>query len=352
MKLPWRLIWGLGAILALGVLLVWLQGGFITKVSPGRSPIAYTHPSGTVATVEEKKLPRLLRWPGTVQATATARIAPKIAGRILTLVELGSFVNKDQELARLDDREIRARLKAAQAQLAASRAEAERAHADAARMRRLFAQEAATERDLEQVEAASRAASARVREAQHQVEAAQAQLAETRLIAPFSGNVTERLANPGDLAIPGQPILGLQNPDRLEVKSHIPEQCSYFLSLGTALTIHIPAVGKHLEVKVSEISAAADRLSHTLEVKAQLPAQPGILPGSFAWVEQACGEETMLLIPAAAVRRVGQLEEVLLARAGETVQTRLIRTGRRIGDQVEVLAGLEAGDPVLVPEGR
>ncbi len=353
MKLPGRfVISSVGAILILAGLFLWLQGGFTRKVAPGRSPIAYTQPTGVVVTVEERKLPRFLRWPGVVQATATARIAPKIAGQILTLVELGAFVQQNQELARLDDKEIRARLKAAQAQLAAARAEAARARADAVRMRRLFAQDAATQRDLEQAEAAFRTASARVRESLHQVEAAQAQLAETRLLAPFSGNVSARLANPGDLAIPGQAILSLENPNQLEVKSHIPEQCSYFLTPDATLNVEIPAAGKRFAVKVSEISAAADPFSHTLEVKAVLPPQPGVLPGAFAWVEQACGEETLRLVPAAAIRQVGQLEEVFLARSGEAIQTRLIRTGRRIGDKVEVLAGLEAGDPVLVPEGR
>lgn len=353
MKLPGRLsLSSIGAILVLAGLFFWLWGESATKVAPGRSPIAYTPPTGVVVTVEERKLPRFLRWPGVVQATAAARIAPKIAGQILTLVELGAFVHQNQELARLDDKQIRAHLKVAQAQLAAARAEAERARTDAVRTRRLFAQNAATQRDLEQAEAAFRAASARVRESLHQVEAAQAQLAETRLLAPFSGNVSARLANPGDLAIPGQAILRLENPARLEVKSHIPEQCSYFLTSDTTLNVEMPVAGKRFTVKVSEISAAADPFSHTLEVKAALPPQPGVLPGAFAWVEQACGEETLRLVPAAAIRQVGQLEEVLLARSGEAVQTRLIRTGRRLGDKVEVLAGLEAGDPVLVPDGR
>ncbi|MCX8048143.1 MAG: efflux RND transporter periplasmic adaptor subunit [Methylohalobius sp.] len=352
MKWPQRWIWSGVALGALIGLLVWLQGGLVTKVAPGRSPITYSSVVGTVVIAEEKKLPRLLRWPGVIQAAATARIAPKIAGQILTLVKLGDVVHQGQELARLDDKEIRARLQAARAELAAVQAEAERARTEAIRLRRLFAQEATTKRDLEQAEAAFRAASARVQEAQHQIEVAQAQLAETRLVAPFSGKVSARWANPGDMAIPGQAILSLDNPNRLETRSHIPEQCGYSLSLGTPLTVEVPAAGKRLQVEVSEISAAADPLSHTLEIKAQLMAQPNILPGAFAWVEQACGEETLLLIPAMAVRRLGQLEEVWLARPGEAVQTRLIRTGRRVGEQVEVLAGLEVGDPVLVPEER
>ncbi len=345
-----KLVWGPTALLGLVFLLAWLQGAFATKVPPGNHERPARQVSGPTAAVIERTLPSRLRWPGTVGADTVARIAPKLPGRILEItVDIGDRVKRGQLLARLDDRRLQAQLRAAEAVLAAAEAQAARAAADARRIRHLFRQQAATRRDLDAAVAAERSSRARAEQARQQIEAVRAQLRETRLYAPFAGNVIARLADPGDMALPGKPVLVVQNPDRLEVRTHVPERCAAFLRPGTEVGVIVPAKGLRLQAPVTEMAAAADPFTHTIEVKASLPRDAAILPGAFAWVEQACGEETLLLIPEAAVHRVGQLEEVGYV-AGDRVQTRLVRTGRRIDGQVEILSGLKAGDEVQLPE--
>ncbi|BCX81657.1 membrane fusion protein, multidrug efflux system [Methylomarinovum caldicuralii] len=349
MKLTSKLVWGPLAFLGLVLLLAWVQGAFATKVPPGNTGRPGKTVSGPTVAVAETPLPRRLRWPGTVSADTVAHIAPKIPGRILEIgVDIGSRVEQGQLLARLEDSEIRARLKAAQAALAAAQAQAQRAAADARRIRNLFRQQAATQRDLDAAVAAERTAKAQVEQARQQIQAIRSQLKETRLYAPFAGSVIERLADPGDMGMPGQPILVLQNPHRLEVYTHVPESCAVYLRPGTGVRIEIPGRRLQLMATVTETAAAADPFTHTIEVKAALPAGQDILPGAFAWVGQSCGEETVLLLPQQTVRRVGQLEEVDLVREGR-VQTRLVRTGRRIDGQVEILSGLKAGERVQLP---
>ena len=351
MKLNSKLVWGPVAFLGLILLLAWVQGAFATKVPPGNTERPGRPVTGPTVTAVEQVLPRRLRWPGTVSADTVARIAPKIPGRILAItVDIGAQVKKGQLLARLDASQIQAQLRAAKAALAAARAQAVRAAADARRIRNLFRQQAATQQDLDAAVAAERTAKARVEQARQQIQAIQAQLKETRLYAPFTGSIIERLADPGDMGLPGKPILVLQNPRQLEVRTHVPERCAGFLRPGSEVAIEIPGQGLRLQAPVTEMAAAADPFTHTIEVKAALPEGQAVLPGAFAWVAQTCGEETVLLLPEAAVRRVGQLEEVAYVRDGH-VQTRLVRTGRRIDGQVEILSGLKAGDRVQLPEG-
>ncbi len=352
MKLTSKLIWGPLAVLGLIGLLAWIQGAFAEKVPPGRTPLALEKASGAIVKVEARTLPRRLDWPATVSADTVARIAPKIPGRILKItVDIGAQVQKGQLLARLDDSQIRAQLRAAKAALAAAKAQAQRAAADARRIRNLFKQQAATQRDLDAAVAAERSSRAQVEQARQQIQAIKAQLNETRLYAPFTGSIIERLADPGDMGLPGQPILTLQNPRQLEVKTHVPEHCARFLSLGSPVKVNVPGQDLQLEAAVTEMAAAADTFTHTIEVKAALPPDQPVLPGAFAWFGQTCGEEQLLLLPASAVRRVGQLEEVQYVTEGH-LQTRLVRTGRHINGQVEILAGLKAGDQVQLPKGN
>ncbi|GAB6067672.1 efflux RND transporter periplasmic adaptor subunit [Methylothermus subterraneus] len=352
MKPTGQLVFGPLAIFGLAILLAGLEGAFATKVPPGNTEGLEPAATGPTVPVSEHLLPRKLRWPATINAATVTRIAPKVPGRILEIrVEIGSAVESGQLLARLDDSEIRARLEGAKAALVAAQAQAERAAADARRLRNLFREQAATAQDLDAAVAAERTAAARVEQARRQIQAIQSQLQETQLRAPFAGSVIERLADPGDMALPGRPILVLQNPAQLEAKVYIPEQCAMYLTPGAELSVEIPSQNLNLSAPVTDIAGAADPFTHTLEVKASLPQGQKLLPGAFAWVEQRCGEESVLLLPEAAVRRVGQLETVLYVRDAR-IQTRLVRTGRRIDGQVEILAGLKAGDRVQLPDPR
>lgn len=345
-----KLIWGSLAILSLVLLLLYLQGTFTKKVPPGTTQGSRLESRGPTATVVQKTLPVILSWPASVVSATVADIAPKVPGRILNItVNLGDAVQPGQLLVQLDSDQIRAQWQAAQASLTAAQAQAARASADARRIRNLFAKESVTRQELDAALAAERATRAQVEEAHHRVEAIQAQLEETELRAPFAGSIIARRADPGDLALPGQTLLVLQDPRRTRVETAIPERCAHLLKLGDPLDVEIPSHGFKQTAAITEMSAAADPLTHTVLVKVSLPAYQPITPGAFAWVRQACGMRVALLLPAVAVHRAGQLEEVVLVTDG-AVQTRLVRTGRHYDGQVEILAGLKAGDQVLLPE--
>lgn len=335
------------SLLGLVLLLVWMQGGFSAKVSPGAAQAGEkgrTAAVGATAKVEASEFDELMRWPGAVSARSVAQIAPKVPARILAInVKTGDSVQAGQVLARLDPSELQSRVSQARSALAAGEAQSGKAQSDLRRAQSLYDQEAATLQTLEAAQAAARASGAQVAEARAAIAAAESLLAETELRAPFDGAVVKRNLEPGDMAMPGSPVLTVQSGRNLRVEAAIPESCGREIRRGDRLKAQV--AGQDYPVTVEEVSPAVDPQTRTLLVKAALDA--AAQPGAFAWLEQSCGRRKLLSIPAAAVTRSGQLESVGLVKDGE-IRLRHIRTGSSFDGRVEVLSGLKEGDTVAL----
>ena len=347
-----KLIQALASILGLILLLVWMQGGFTAKVQPGTAQAAEKGEpvSGPTAKVIFKEIDETMLWPGTVTARTVAQISSKVPARILAVnVYPGDVVKAGQIVARLDATELQSRVNQARSALAAAEAQSAKAGADLRRTQRLFDQEAATQQSLESAQAAAHTSAAQVAEARTAIATAESTLSETVLRVPFDGTVVKRNQEPGDMAMPGMPVLTMQSGQRLRVEVAIPTACAGDVHLGDALKARI---GEHtFGVKVEEITPAADPKTSTILVKASLENPNATQPGLFVWLEQNCGNRKTLLIPSAAVSRSGQLESVLLVVDGGT-RLRHIRTGKTHDGWVEVLSGLKEGDVVLTGGGK
>lgn len=340
--------------LGLVLLLMWLEGAFEPKTAPGLSAAdpSESRSSGGTARVERREAEELFNWPGAVTARTVTQVAPKLSGRILDItVRAGDAVKRGQVLARIDAGAARARLAQARATLTAAEAEAHRARADARRYEHLYEREAATRQDLDTARAASGVAEARVTETRAAIREAESALQDTVLPAPFDSVVVKRLHEPGDMALPGVPLLTLHQSQFLRVEAAIPAACADKVAIGSQLTARLAGPAEELRVVVDEIQPAADPQTHTVLVKARLPAGAAAQPGAFAWLRQPCGHASVLLAPAAAIARIGQLESVRLV-IDHTTKLRHVRTGKRYGDAVEILSGLSEGDTVRIPGER
>jgi RND family efflux transporter MFP subunit len=349
-----RLLYALAAGAGLIFLLMWMQGAFEHKVAPGRSQAVSGEKAtaGPTARVMRQEADAVFAWPGTVTARIVAQVAPRVAGRILEItVHAGEKVKRGQVLARLDDAESRARVGQARAALAAAEARAGRARADAQRLQNLFDKDAATRQDLDAAVAAARSNDAQVREARSAVQEAESRLGDTVLNAPFDGVIVQRRQELGDMALPGGPVLTLQQSQQLRIESAVPANCAGRVKLGDELKARIANPEREFKVMIDEIQPAADPRTRTVLVKARLPQDSGVSPGAFGWLYQPCGQKELLLVPASAVSRVGQLETVRLV-TGERVHLHHVRTGKRYDGQVEILSGLKEGDTVRLPGGH
>ncbi|MEN8259646.1 MAG: efflux RND transporter periplasmic adaptor subunit [Pseudomonadota bacterium] len=339
-----------GAILALIILLLYLLGVIGgDKVQPGTVALKGTASPGETLTVavEKNTVDDLLAWPGTVRSRTVTGIASKITARISEIrVTAGNRIAKGGVVAVLDQRELKASAREAQGTLAAAKAEMKRAIADERRTRELFAKEAATRQTLESVIARSKSAQGEVTRAANALTQIRVNMDEAILAAPFDGVIVKRLKEPGDMALPGEPVVLIQDPEGLRLESLVPTSCAGNMAVGVDATIRIDVLGVRLAGRIDEIEPEADPETRTVLVKVALPAANGLRPGLFGWLEQACGRHEALLIPSAAVRRIGQIETVRVLIDG-AARMRHIRTGKVFGDKIEALSGLREGEAIL-----
>lgn len=271
---------------------------------------------------------------GTVRSRTRVVVEAKVSGRIEALpVTLGQRVKTGDLLVQLDVREVQAKLD----QALALRQQAER---DLERFVNLLRQEAVTQAEFDAVEARQRVARAAVAEAE-------TMLSHAKVIAPGDLVVARKLAEVGDLAAPGRPLLELEDPNALRLEADVPEALIGRIQAGARLPVSVAALAEPLEGTVAEVAPSADPGSRTFQVKLDLPPAPGLRAGQFGRVAVPLGTVPTLRVPAAAVVRRGQMEIVFVA-TNQTAVLRLVKTGRRFGDSVELVSGVNPGEQVVV----
>jgi membrane fusion protein, multidrug efflux system len=344
-----------------------------------------------VETVALASLQDTLDTVGTVRTKTRMLIASKVQGYVREVrARQGDQVEAGALLATVDQRDLTARVDRARATLADAEmgldevrttrgeaeaalraAEADHAYADAtaARHRQLWQRDLISAQDYEVVEAKrksglaaveqaqARIRSLRAREAQmsHRIDQARAELRtaelaldDTRLTAPASGVVVDRRVEPGDLAVPGQTLLVLDDPRVYRFEAEVGESAVGRVRLRQTVPIVLDALARTLEGRVAEIVPAADPTSRTVTVKVDLPADPELRSGLFGRARFPSGERQALLVPSAALVERGQLTGLYVVDAQDIARLRLVTPGARQGDRVEILSGLKAGERVVV----
>lgn len=302
----------------------------------------------SVVTVEKVEVQDFVDWPGTVTSRLTANLAPRMMARVMEVsVVAGATTEPGQVLARLDDRELRAKAEQAAAAVAAATAQERQASADLRRARELFDRKAATRQDLDAAESRALATAAQARQATQAADEVTVLLGETNLRAPFAGIVARRLADPGDMGMPGQPVLVVYDPSDLRLEVEVGERCAATLRVGANVTVRLENPPRSVVSRLEEVAPVADAKSRTVRVKASLPTAQALRPGSFGALQVPCGLRDALLVPTGAVQRRGQLESVDVV-IDDQLHTRHVRTGKPRGERIEILSGLVAGDRIAV----
>jgi RND family efflux transporter MFP subunit len=332
-------------------------------------------PAGT-ATAELVTVPDVYEAVGTVRPRTETRVEAQISGKILSVhVRPGDRFSKGDVLLTLDDRELDARreqagqaLAAARSardqaaqQINAARAAVDRAEAQYKRIKTLFADRAVTKSELDTAEADYLAAEAGLRQARDGLTRAEADVraaakrneetdiaqgyAKVRALA--DGQVISRSAEPGDQAIPGKTLLVVRTGGGLRIEALVREGLIGRVRPGERLNVSIPALEAVVPGVVEEVVPNADPTTRTFVVKAALPDVPGLYPGMFGRLLVPMGARKVVLVPRAAVRRVGQLATVRV-RSGERWEAVYVTTGRVLDHGVEILSGLAGGETVAI----
>lgn len=288
----------------------------------------------SAVTVEESTPLRQVEVMGTIQAAESASIAARISGNIVELpVSPGDQVAKGDRLVVISAGEINAQLLQAQTQF-------EQADRNLAREKSLLQKNAATAETVRTLEETRHIAAASLKEARTMLDY-------TTIEAPFAGIITKKTANIGDLATPGKPLLQLDNEDHLQVIADIPETLVLGLAIGDQLPIHLPAAGLQTTGRVIEIAPIADPRSRTAPVKLAIEPNERIRSGQFARISLPSSSGSAFMVPENAVLPFGQMERIFLVR-DRVARLQLVKTGLRHDGLVEILAGVSAGDQVIV----
>lgn len=318
--------------------------------------------------VQKTTVPDWLEAVGTVRAAQTSQLASQIMGNVLEVrAHEGERVASGQVLAVIDDAQPRAAVEqAAAAELAAqkdvSAAESEFALAEATlkRYRQLYEKKSVSPQEFDEIKTRRQASEARrdmARAGLAQSNAALAQartsLEHTRIRAPFAGVVTERKADPGALASPGMTIFTIEDTQSYRLEVTVDETDLQLVRMGQTAPVNIDALGSaEITGKIVQIVPAADPGSRSFLVKIELPKDACLHSGLFGRAQFAHGRRSALLIPRSAVVERGQLQGVYVLDAEQVAGLHYVTLGRAVGQQAEVLSGLEGGEKVIAAAGN
>lgn len=340
---------GFGA--AVVVLLLWLAGKFAPKVpgGPADQPAAESALTGRVVPVRLVRLPRTESAVGTVRAVHETSVGSKLLARVVEIqLKAGQEVKAGDILARLDDTDLKAKLQQAKAALAGVEAAQAQAANDEKRYARLFESKSISRQEYEKAATALRAAEAELLRAQEAVKEVEATLEWATIRSPIDGTVIDKKVEAGDMVTPGQILVTLFDPKRMQLVASVRESLKRRLEVGKAVGVQIEGLDKQCVGTVSEIVPEAQSASRSFQVKVTGPCPPGLYSGMFGRILVPLEDEELLVIPRQAVRQVGQLELVDAVQNGRASR-RAIRTGRTLDGDVEVLSGLREGEQVVLP---
>ena len=273
--------------------------------------------------------------PATVQARRRAALAARMPASVTELpYREGQWVEAGAVVVRLDDLALRAAVGAAEAGRKAAQADLDRTKA-------LLEKGAATPRELEQVTAQAAGAEA-------QVTAAKDSLSYAVLRAPFAGRIAARRVNLGDVAGPGLPLIEIEGQGGLELVATVESEMAATLRPGKKLEALVDGQAGPLPATVTAVARSGDPTTHRFEVKANLPAADGLRAGLFArLLVEAPQSMPRITVPSAAVFERGGLTGLFVVSEGRA-HLRWVAPGARSGDSIEIRAGVEKGEQVVL----
>jgi len=313
------------------------------------APAAQDAASLATAAAEYRVIPREYRLDGVVEAVRRTTVSAQTQGQVQEILfDVDDFVERNTVVARIKDTEHRARVTQASAELKSATADVEQARDEHARVKGLHDKQLVSDSAMDAATAALKGAQARFEAAVAGLEQAQEQLEYTQIRAPYSGIVTHRHVELGEIASPGQPVMSGISLDELRVIVDVPQSLIPAVREGGEVRVY-PADGSVLTPKGITIFPFADLGSNTFKVRIDLAeGTKSLFPGMFVKTGFAVGERRELVVPAQAVVYRSEVTGVYVIGDDGRVQLRQIRVGRAFDDQIVVLAGLSEGERVAL----
>lgn len=334
-----------------------------SKENTGNNQISNISPvSVTVATPSEGNT-QGINASGQVEALQTANISTRVMGFISKItVKVGDKVTKGQLLVSISNQDIQAKRAQADAMLTEAEASLKNAQKDFDRYTNLFNQHSASAKELDNVTLQYHSAQARVEAAKQMRNEAGAMLSYTSLTAPFSGVVTQKMADAGSMASPGMPILTIEQGGNYQVSVAISETDINQIKLGANATVTIKSAGKFFKGNVTQIDPSSQSSGGQYLIKLSVPDQEkdGLYSGMYVNVFIPHKKITTIdnvnntvLVPTSALINKDQLTGIYTISNSRTALLRWVRLGKIYGNEVEVISGLGSEEKFIASaEGK
>ena len=338
-----------GALALIVIVLAWQGDVFTPKMEPGAVDDARSVAGDEdTVQVEEVEMPIFRRLAGSVMPRERIELAAQVAGEVIeSRVEVGDRVDAGETLFQVDPSLTEAQRAEAEAGLEMARADLRGAKALLSHIAPAAEADALPRTEAIKARQARDRAARAVERGQAALDAAETRAGFTALSSPVSGVVMARLRDAGDLVMPGQPVAMIYDPSRLEVVVAVPVSLLALCPPGAEIACELDALGQTVTGVVRTKEPRVDPATRTARIKLTIDPVPGVLPGMFARALVPDASEPALVVPASAVGRLRGLTYARVVNGEGRVDHRLVRPGRRVGDRLEILAGLDPGERVL-----
>ncbi|HSN20870.1 MAG TPA: efflux RND transporter periplasmic adaptor subunit, partial [Usitatibacter sp.] len=319
----------------------------------GDKPAAKAPPAPAVAgaPVELREVELTHSAEAVVEAVRQSTVAAQVAGRIVDLrFDVGDYVKKGDVIARIDERAATQAVAQSEAQVRAAEATLANARAQFERSKQLFAQKFISQAALDKSEADFKTAESQMRAMLAGAGQAATERSFATIVAPYSGVVSARPVQLGEMATPGKPIMTGFDPSSLRVTATVASGDVPEIQAGGKARVEIPALGRWIEARGMTIVPSADPRTHSTDIRIDLPADvKGVFPGIFARAHFVVGRAARLMVPREAVLHRSELTAVYVIGEDGRPQLRQVRLGT-VSDErgIEVLAGLRPGERVAL----
>ena len=329
-----KIVYGISIIATIAV----LGAGYMIfgkENSYAETPTAEAPMSVAAVTVEPRTIDSEVTAAGALSSRNTSVLSSKVMGRVVRLsVQEGDQVAAGKLLMKIDSGEITA-------QLIQARATYHNARLQYDRFKSLFDAKASTQMEMDQ-------ATLGLENAQAGLQAAKAMESYTIITAPISGQIVEKRINLGEMALPGQPLIKIEDNKNLRLEVTLKEQDILSIQPGNQVKVLIDAMpGTQISGRVSQVVQASDVRTHSFIVKIDIPANKGLITGMYGKACFTIGKHEAILIPKSALVDMSGISGVYLVSPDRGAVFQMIQVGEEHGNLVEVISGLKKGDQVI-----
>lgn len=339
---------------AVVALMMWLVGSFKPKIDPNALAVGDPRPVGAarVLVLTPVTLPRTETAVGTIQPVHRVEVASRILARALEVnVTAGQSVAKGDILARLEDTDLKSRLSQAQSAVSQAQAALDLARIEESRMRNAFEKNGVAAIDLDRAVNALKGAEAALSRAKQAEDETKTIMDYAIIRSPIDGTVVDKRINSGDTVSPGQVVVTVLDPTRMQLVASVRESLSHRLTVGGTVSVKVDIMDEACDGTVSEIVPEALGASRSFQVKVTGPCPEGVYAGMFGRLIIPVASEDVLLVPRNAVQTIGQVDCVDVAINNVRVR-RAVRIGREIDGQLEIISGLAPGESIVIDDAK